>query len=53
MLGYKNSELKGKNVKLLMPKLLSDNHDDFLKTYFETAKAKILEKQRIVIAKDK
>lgn len=53
LLGYKNKEIKGKNVRVLMPKILSDNHDSFIKNYFETAKAKILEVRRIVIAKDK
>jgi PAS domain S-box-containing protein len=53
LLGYRHKELKGKNVRMLMPKLLSDNHDSFLQNYFETAKAKILEQQRVVIAKDK
>lgn len=43
LLGYKSKDLKGKNVKMLMPKILSDNHDSFIKSYFETAKAKILE----------
>ena len=36
-----------------MPKLLSDNHDSFINNYFETAKAKILEKNRQVFAKNK
>lgn len=53
LLGYKNKELKGKNVRILMPKILSDNHDSFIQNYFETAKAKILEVRRIVLAKDK
>ncbi|CDW76577.1 pas domain s-box family protein [Stylonychia lemnae] len=53
LLGYKNKEIKGKNVRILMPKILSDNHDSFIQNYFETAKAKIIEVKRIVIAKDK
>eukprot|EP00347_Sterkiella_histriomuscorum_P019286 403342226 len=53
LLGYKNKEIKGKNVRILMPKILSDNHDSFIHNYFETAKAKILEVRRVVIAKDK
>ncbi len=53
LLGYKSKDIKGKNVKILMPKILSDNHDSFINNYFETAKAKILEVQRIVIAKDR
>ena len=53
LLGYKNKEIKGKNVRILMPKILSDNHDSFIQNYFETAKAKIIEVRRIVIAKDK
>ena len=53
LLGYRHKELKGKNVRTLMPKILQDNHDSFLQNYFETAKAKILEVQRIVLAKDK
>jgi len=53
LLGYQNSEIKGGNVRVLMPKILADNHDTFIKNYFETAKAKILEQQRIVFAKSK
>ena len=53
LFGYMASELKGKNVRMLMPKILSDNHDNFIRNYFETAKAKILEKQRLVIGKNK
>lgn len=53
LLGYRGKEIKGKNVRILMPKLLSDNHDSFIQSYFETAKAKILEVKRVVIAKDK
>ena len=30
LLGYKHNEIKGKNVRILMPKILSDNHDDFI-----------------------
>jgi len=30
LLGYKNKEIKGKNVRILMPKILSDNHDSFI-----------------------
>lgn len=43
LLGYKSKDIKGKNVRLLMPKILSENHDTFINNYFETAKAKILE----------
>ena len=30
LLGYRHKELKGKNVRILMPKILQDNHDSFL-----------------------
>ena len=53
LLGYRGKDIKGKNVRILMPKLLSDNHDSFIQNYFETARAKILEARRVVIAKDK
>lgn len=46
LLGYKNKEIINKNVRILMPKILSENHDLFIKNYFNTAKAKILEQKR-------
>lgn len=52
-LGYHHKEVIGKNVRTLMPKILKDNHDSFLRNYFETAKAKILEQKRLIVAKDK
>jgi|LauGreDrversion4_2_1035121.scaffolds.fasta_scaffold91914_3 hypothetical protein len=30
LLGYRHKEIKGKNVRTLMPKILQDNHDSFL-----------------------
>lgn len=30
LFGYRHKELKGKNLRMLMPKILSDNHDGFI-----------------------
>ena len=40
--GYKEEELIGKNVKMLMPSAYADHHDQFLTNYMETGKAKII-----------
>jgi two-component system sensor kinase FixL len=42
MFGYRESELIGRNVKVLMPESESDRHDGYLRRYLETGRAKII-----------
>ena len=40
--GYAASEVKGQNIKMLMPRSFAVNHDQYLANYRETAKPKII-----------
>lgn len=42
MFGYTDSELKGQNVKILMPEPYASKHDQYLHHYALTGKAKII-----------
>jgi len=53
LLHYKTQELKGQNVRILMPKILERNHDAFVENYFRTNQPKIMNKQQAVFAKTK
>lgn len=44
--GYGAEEISGKKIEMLMPKPFTDHHDEFIKTYLETGKAKIIGKNR-------
>jgi PAS domain S-box-containing protein len=46
MFGYKESELKGQNVSILMPPPLSEEHGDYLKAYQHTHQPRILGQRR-------
>lgn len=50
VLGYKRSDVIGKNLQILMPHCVGILHDQFVQNYLETAKPKILNKQREVFA---
>lgn len=45
---YKVEELKGKNIKALMPKPHSESHDMYIENYLKTRKPKVIGKIRVV-----
>jgi len=53
LLNYKSQELKGRNVKVLMPKILEVNHDKFIDNYFRTNNARLINRQKILFARNK
>lgn len=53
MFGYSTPELRGKNISMLMPSPMREEHDQYLKKYLETGHAKIIGSGREVVAKHK
>jgi len=53
LFGYTPDEVKGRNVKMLMPPSYADNHDRFLSNYQRTAIPKIIGIGREVLAQRK
>jgi two-component system sensor kinase FixL len=53
LFGFEESEVLGKNVKVLMPEPDHSNHDQYLKRYQETGKKTIIGAGREVIGKRK
>lgn len=53
LLGYHESELKGENVKTLMPSHWADEHDGYLSRFMHSGQAKIIGKGREVEARCK
>lgn len=51
MFGYKQGELEGKNISLLMPQPFSNRHNGFLRNYATTGVPKILDSPREVCNK--
>jgi len=44
LFGYKADDVKGKNIKILMPESYAKHHDDYLKRYLKTNEAHIIGK---------
>mmetsp|Transcript_29309 Transcript_29309/g.64857 ORF Transcript_29309/g.64857 Transcript_29309/m.64857 type:complete len:2212 (+) Transcript_29309:218-6853(+) len=50
MFGYSKNELRGKNVKLLIPAPFSEHHDMYVRNYINTGKESILNKSTEFVA---
>ncbi|WP_086481436.1 ATP-binding protein [Oceanospirillum sanctuarii] len=53
LLNYSEEELKGKNVKVIMPAPWAKEHDDYLRRFMHSGQAKIIGKGREVEARRK
>lgn len=53
MFGYKEEELMGQNIKVLMPSPHKENHDRYLSNYLRTGEKKIIGTGREVIGRRK
>ncbi len=53
MFGYSLDELRGKNIKVLMPEPDHTGHDEYLKRYVQTDEARIIGTGREVLARRK
>ncbi len=53
ILEYSPSEIIGQNVSRLMPKVIADMHDIFLRNFLETGEQHVMWKERIVYAQSK
>lgn len=51
--GYEQSEVLDRNVKMLMPEAIAEQHDGYLETYRQTGKKKIVGTEREVVAQKK
>lgn len=50
MFEYKESDVVGENVRILMPRIIGSVHDQFMLRYFETGEARIMGSNRGVFA---
>ena len=53
LFGYRKEEVIGQNVKMLMPDVFANNHDQYLKAYQNTGEKKVIGIGREVVAKCK
>jgi PAS domain S-box-containing protein len=51
--GYEEDEMIGENIKMLMPKVIADNHDGYLSRYLETGVKRVIDTTRAVSGKRK
>jgi two-component system, LuxR family, sensor kinase FixL len=50
MFGYSSNELLGQNIKMLMPKPYSDEHDGYIRRFHESGQPRILNTPRELVA---
>jgi two-component system CheB/CheR fusion protein len=50
VLGYSASEILGRNISLLMPEPYREEHDDYLRRYFETRETHVIGNSRDLMA---
>ncbi|HEY7748464.1 MAG TPA: PAS domain S-box protein [Aestuariivirgaceae bacterium] len=53
LFGYVSDEIVGKNVKILMPSLYREDHDEYLKRYLATGEKRIIGIGRVVVGERK
>lgn len=53
MFGYTADEVRGQNVSILMPKGDSERHDDYINSYLNTGRQRIIGIGRVVVARRK
>ncbi|KAJ1518581.1 hypothetical protein HMI54_014644 [Coelomomyces lativittatus] len=51
--GYTSKEIMGKNVKMLQPTYIAENHDSYLKNYLETGIYKVIGTRRTTLGRKK
>jgi len=53
ILNFSKTDLIGQNISRIMPKVIADLHDGFMRNYFETSEAKVIGIERIVFPVNK
>lgn len=48
ILQYPKVDMIGQNLHRLMPKIIADSHDNYMKRYFETSESRVIGKERLV-----
>ena len=51
--GYKKIEIIGNSIKIMMPTIIGNEHDTFLKDYFTSGKAKLMNRKNLLFGKDR
>ena len=53
ILGFSKPDLIGQNISRIIPKIIGDLHDGFMKNYFETSDSKVIGVERVVFPLNK
>ena len=53
MFGYTRQELIDRKIDMLMPKIISDRHDEILENFITTMQSNSLNKERVLYGKNK